>query len=137
MQARRGELVDVLEGPGAVAGDGDRSVGLVTWLVAAPGDEAEIRALAVGRGDRRGGVGAALLAAAEDALRDAGVPRAWLVTTNDNLPALAMYQKAGWRLADLRPGAIDDLRRTIKPSIPVGGHDGIPLRDELELAKDL
>ena len=137
MQARRGELIDVLEGQGGVAADGDRSLGLVTWLVAAPGDEAEIRALTVGRGDRRGGVGAALLAAAEDALRDAGVPRAWLVTTNDNLPALALYQKAGWRLADLRPGAIDDLRRTIKPSIPVGGHDGIPLRDELELAKDL
>ena len=137
MQARRGELIDVLEGQGAVAAAGDRAVGLVTWLMAEPGDEAEIRALAVGVDDRRGGAGAALLAAAEDALRGEGIARAWLVTTNDNLPALALYQKAGWHLADLRPGAIDDLRRTIKPSIPESGHAGIPLRDELELTKEL
>jgi hypothetical protein len=36
------------------------------------------------------------------------------------------------RLAALRPGAIEESRR-IKPSIPLVGEHGIPIRDELEL----
>lgn len=140
MQARRGELIDVLEGgpgSGAVALVADRPVGLVTWLVAHGEREAEVRSLAVEASARGTGVGRALLAAAEDALRAAGVGRAWLVTTNDNPAALALYQKAGWRLAALRPGAVDELRRTIKPAIPELGAHGIRLRDELELEKSL
>jgi ribosomal protein S18 acetylase RimI-like enzyme len=156
MQARRGELVDVLEGAagggrrggGAIARIDGRSVGIITWLVAdagrtaAPGGvnqggDAEVRALAVDAAARGRGVGRALLEAAEAGLRAAGVRRAWLVTTNDNLTALALYQKAGWSLAAFRPGAIDELRRTIKPSIPAVGENGIPLRDELELTKEL
>lgn len=140
MQARRGELVDVLEGgagAGLVALIEGRLVGLVTWLGDPRARRAEVRALAVDDAARGHGVGRRLLAAAEDALRNAGVRTAWLVTTNDNLAALTLYQKAGWRLAALRPGALDDLRRTIKPSIPETGANGIPLRDELELGKTL
>ncbi len=59
------------------------------------------------------------------------------MTTNDNLTAFALYQKAGWRLVAMRAGAIDEVRRTIKPSIPVTGAHGIPVRDELELQLDL
>ncbi len=170
MQARRGELVDVLEGgpgSGLIAVLDGQPVGLVTWLAdaetgsawfadprsgagpagprntagstgsAGPERAAEIRALAVAGEARRRGIGRALLAAAEDELRAAGLARAWLVTTNDNLAALALYQKAGWRLFALRTGALDDLRRTVKPSIPEIGEHGIPLRDELELTKEL
>ena len=139
MQARRGELVDVLEGDGLLAHSGDVLVGLVTWRVD-PGSgssEAEVRVLAVAAEEQGHGVGRALLAAAEETLRGAGVRRAWLVTTNDNLAALALYQKAGWRLEQLRAGAIDELRRGVKPSIPEVGEHGIPIRDELELARDL
>jgi ribosomal protein S18 acetylase RimI-like enzyme len=146
MQARRGQLVDVLEGgtgSAFVAVLDGRRAGLVTWLAetedGAPGSPsaAEIRALAVAGAARGRGVATALLAAAEDALRAAGVAGAWLVTTNDNLAALALYQRAGWRLVALRAGALDELRRSVKPSIPETGEHGIPLRDELELAKDL
>ena len=140
MQARRGELVDVLEGgagAGAVAFLAGRPIGLVTWLVAPDGRGAEIRAIAVDDRSRGKSVGRALLAAAEGALREAGVRRAWLVTTNDNLAALALYQKAGWRLAAIRPGAVDELRHTLKTSIPEIGEHGIPLRDELELTRNL
>jgi GNAT superfamily N-acetyltransferase len=145
MQARRGELVDVLAGDGLVSEAGGELLGLVTWVVAAaangePGDGAaiaEIRALAVAGPMRGRGVGRALLLAAEDVLRRAGVPEGWLVTTNDNLVALELYQKAGWRLSELRAGAIDQLRRSIKPGIPAVGQHGIPLRDELELTKEL
>lgn len=133
MQARGGELMDALEGDRLVAlADGD-PVGLVTWLVDARSGEAEIRALAVTVAARGSGIGRALLAAAQLRLREAGVRRGWVVTTNDNLAALALYQKAGYRLAELRAGAVDQARRSIKPSIPAIGEHGIPLRDELEL----
>lgn len=140
MQARRGELIDVLEGgAGAVAEIDGRGIGLITWTISGDGDPdgAEVRAVAVAETVRGRSVGRALLTAAEQILRRAGVRRAWLVTTNDNLAALALYQKAGWHLAALRPGALDEVRRTIKPSIPATGAHGIPLRDELELSKDL
>jgi len=131
MQARRGALVDVLEGPGLLATRKGRPIGLVSWLVS--GEAAEVRALVVSADARGHGVGRLLVDAAAAALRESGVRRAWLVTTNDNLAALALYQKAGWRLTALRRGAIDEVRRTIKPTIPEMGEHGIPLRDELEL----
>ena len=78
------------------------------------------------------GVGAALLEAALEEARRAGCRRAWLVTTNDNLPAVRFYQKRGWRIRAIRPGAIRESRRQ-KPEIPEMGVDGIPIRDEIEL----
>jgi ribosomal protein S18 acetylase RimI-like enzyme len=139
MQARRGELVDVIEpGDGLLALDAAGvPVGIVTWSIEAAGDAAEVRAITVAGSFRGRGIGRALLDASALALRAAGVSRAWLVTTNDNLGALALYQKAGWRLAALRRGAIDDARRRLKPGIPEIGQHGIPLRDELELELDL
>lgn len=136
MQARRGALVDVLEGPGLVAMLGGEPVGVVTWL-ADDGGTAEVRVLAVAFGVRGRGVGRALMDAAAAALRGGGLRRAWLVTTNDNLAAIALYQKAGWRLTALRAGALAETRLTLKPAIPEIGEHGIPLRDELELELDL
>jgi GNAT superfamily N-acetyltransferase len=76
------------------------------------------------------GVGTALV----DALKQhVGSGRIWLVTTNDNVDALRFYQRRGFQLRAVRPGAVDDARRTLKPQIPPTGRYGIPLRDELEL----
>ena len=60
----------------------------------------------------------------------------WLLTTNDNLDALRLYQRHGFRLVQVHPGAVD-LARQAKPSIPEVGAYGIPLRDELILERDL
>jgi len=60
-----------------------------------------------------------------------------VVTTNDNVDALRFYQLRGFRLAGLRPGAVDESRERLKPEIPAAGCHGIPLRDELELEMDL
>ena len=128
--------MDTLEGgsgSGIVASVAGVQVGLVTWLREADGRSAEVRALAIAEDQRGRGVGRALLDAAVAELHAAGVRRAWLATTNDNLAALALYQKAGWRLSALHPGAITVARRTIKPEIPEIGDHGIPIRDELEL----
>ncbi|WP_245632872.1 GNAT family N-acetyltransferase [Alicyclobacillus kakegawensis] len=82
------------------------------------------------------GVGTRLLEAVERAAREAGCRRVWLITSNDNLNALRFYQRRGYRMTALYPGAIDEARR-IKPTIPLIGNDGIEIHDELELAKAL
>ena len=58
------------------------------------------------------------------------------MTTNNNLRALAFYQKRGFRLVGLQPGAIDDERK-LKPSIPEVDSAGLPIRDELHLELSL
>jgi ribosomal protein S18 acetylase RimI-like enzyme len=137
MQARRGELIDAFGDGGLVADLEGEPVGLVCWRIDRDSKprSAELTCLVVSAGARGHGVGRALLDAAAHELRGVGVSLAWLVTTNDNLAALALYQKAGYRLTALHAGAVDATRRTIKPTIGEVGEHGIPLRDELELAK--
>lgn len=138
MQARRGELVDVLAGcEGLVAELDRRPTGLITWLVEGDRSTAEIRAVAVGVTARGRGIGRALFEAAHATLAAAGVRVAWLVTTNDNEPAIHLYESLGYALVEIRRGAIDEIRRTIKPSIPLGGQGGIEIHDELELRRPL
>ncbi len=80
------------------------------------------------------GIGTALLNAWQDWARRHRIARLWLVTSNDNLSALAFYQRRGFRLLCVYPGAIDKARMN-KPSIPLTGESGIPLHDEIELEK--
>jgi GNAT superfamily N-acetyltransferase len=127
LQARRGELVDVLGLPGFVAERDGSPVGIATYR--RDGDECELAFIAAF--EPRRGVGSALLEAVVEAA--AGCARLWLVTTNDNLDALRFYQRRGFRLSALRTGAVDEARGTLKPRIPAVGAYGIPLRDELEL----
>jgi ribosomal protein S18 acetylase RimI-like enzyme len=132
-QARLDEVVDVLALPGFGAWDAARLVGLATYAIEA--DRAELAALAVADDHRGRGIGAALVDRVVDAVRAAGAASIWLVTTNDNLDALRLYQRHGFRLVELRAGAVDRARAR-KPSIPPRGRFGIPLRDELVLARD-
>ncbi len=59
-----------------------------------------------------------------------------LITTNDNMRALRFYQRRGFRLVALNPGALERSRE-LKPEIPETGMHGIPLSDELVLARAL
>ncbi len=123
-----GELYDPAVLPGFYALWEGKRAGLVTYCVA--GDACEIVTLdSLCEGI---GIGTALIAAVRQAAMAAGCRRLWLITTNDNLPALRFYQKRGFRLAALQPGAVDAARR-IKPQIPLIGLDGIPIHDEITL----
>jgi len=127
--ARLGELVDPTRLPGFVAVAGGRRAGLVTYAVR--GRECEVvtlRSLSEGRGVAR-----ALLDAVRDAALEAGCRRLWLVTTNDNVRALALFQRWGMDLVALHRNAVTDARRRLKPSIPERGANGIPILHELEL----
>lgn len=114
--------------PGLIAElDGSR-VGLLTYHVDRTGLEVvTVDALVDGVG-----AGTALVCAARNIAQAHGLARMWLVTTNDNVHALWFYQRLGLRVTRVDLGAVDRAR-LLKPDIPMTGHDGIPIRDELVL----
>ena len=95
------------------------------------GDECEVVTLESPLAGR--GAGRAVMGAARDAAVAAGCRRLWLITTNDNVRALAFYQRWGMDLCAFRRGAVDESRRTLKPEIPPRAANGIPISHELEL----
>ncbi len=111
--------------------DGERA-GLATYRLEDAGCElVTLDALTVG-----GGIGGALVEALAEAARSAGCTRVYLVTTNDNLPALRLYQRHGFVLAAVRLNELAATRRR-KPELPATGHAGIPIRDEFEFERVL
>jgi ribosomal protein S18 acetylase RimI-like enzyme len=133
-QARLGATHDVLAFPGYAAWHGDELVGVATWTEERP--RAELAALAVAADRRGAGIAGALLEFVAAAGRKHGTHVLWLVTTNDHLDALRLYQRHAFRLTELRAGSVDALRAQ-KPEIPRTGDYGIPRRDELVLERRL
>lgn len=131
--ARRGVVEEPLEHPALLAEAGGRLVGVLTYVV--EGSACEVLTLHVD--EPRTGHGSALLAEVKRVAWRAGCTRLWVITTNDNVDALRFYQRRGFRLAALRPGAVEESRRRLKPEIPATGSHGIPIADELELEQAL
>jgi ribosomal protein S18 acetylase RimI-like enzyme len=116
------------ECPGFTAEDQGRVVGLITYHINGLSCEIiTLDSLEEGRG-----IGSKLINLVIETAMNSGCRRLWLVTTNNNTHALRFYQKYGFRLNDIRVGAVDEARK-IKPEIPLLDADGIPIRDELEL----
>jgi len=129
--ARRGDLVDATARPALVVRSPDGEIaGVLTYDIA--GAECEI--LTLHAASRWGGAGTALVDAVRGIAARAGCRTLWVLTTNDNVDALRFYQRRGFRMSALRPGAVDESRQTLKPQIPLTGSYGIPLRDEIELS---
>lgn len=128
----RGRTHDAADLPALVAWRGDQPCGLATFFE----DDDEIELVTLDALQSGSGVGTALLIAFEQEARRREAVRCVLITSNDNLDALAFYQKRGWRLSALYPGAIDEARRE-KPSIPLVADNGIGIHDELELSLEL
>jgi GNAT superfamily N-acetyltransferase len=116
----RPEMLD-----GFVAGDWQ---GVVTSVVR--GADCEIISLDSLREGQ--GLGTELLNVVKEEARKRNCERLFLITTNDNLHALRFYQKRGFEMVAVHRGAVNESRK-IKPTIPLIGFDGIPLRDEIEL----
>jgi ribosomal protein S18 acetylase RimI-like enzyme len=77
------------------------------------------------------GLGSRLLAAAAERARGLQCQRLWLITTNDNEPAIEFYKRRGLRLAAVHHGAIAGSRK-LKPEIPLLGVGGRAIEDEIE-----
>jgi GNAT superfamily N-acetyltransferase len=125
----RGESYAIDECACLVAGD---YIGLAAFSLR---DRPVAELVAINAFDRHVGIGTALLSGLVAKL-PAEFVRLRLTTTNDNVDALRFYQRRGFRLVALRPGAVDQARAT-KPSIPLVGEYGIGLHDELDLVLEL
>jgi GNAT superfamily N-acetyltransferase len=126
--AVHGDVLRPAELPGFIAERSRRVVGLLTYQLM--GDLLEI--VTLNAIERRAGIGTMLIDAAVGTARHFRCHEIRLTTTNDNVDALRFYQRRGFRLAELRPGAVDRSRQD-KPQIPRAGDYGIPLHDEIDL----
>jgi len=95
------------------------------------GDALQMLALATDPMWQRSGVGGHLVAKAEEIAREAGLHRAMLATSNDNLPALYFYQRQHYRISAINAGSLVN-RASGRP-----GFAGIEVRDEIQLEKVL
>src|SRR4029077_8144776 len=125
--AVHGSVLRPAERSGFLAVRSRRVVGLLTYQLL--GDVLEI--VTLNAIERRVGIGTMLIDAAADAARHFRCREVRLTTTNDTGAALRFYQRRGFRLAELRPGAVDRSRQE-KPQIPRVGDYGIPLHDEID-----
>ena len=133
--ARLGELLDPTEHEGIVAEIDGAPAALLTVAESDRG----LEILTVHSALPRRGAGTRLLETAVRVAAASGLPRLWLVTTNDNTEAIAWYLRRGLRVAAVHAGAVTADRATLKPAIPeTNAGNGLPLRDlvELELPVD-
>jgi len=132
MVVAHGVMYYPAELPGFIAESANNPIGLATYSIS--GEECELVSIET---DITGnGIGKALVQAVKQKVLEVGCQRLWLVTTNDNLEALGFYQKIGFHLVAVHRDAINEARK-VKPSIPLLGEHGIPLRDEIELEMGL
>jgi len=120
--------VDTLEA--FIACDGDHVVGILAY--AAENDRLNIVMLNVlpdyqGRGAARG----LLRRAHEEAIR-LGLSHLVVVTSNDDLPALDLYQRWGFRITRVLTGQLIEHHGGEE-----AGFSGVTVRDEIQLACDL
>ena len=128
----RGQIHEPTILPGFVALDGERPVGMATYHIECDSCElVTLNSLEQGKG-----IGMRLVLRVKEAAFSAGCRRLWLITTNDNTPALRFYQRRGFQLVAIHRDALEE-SRMLKPGIPEIGLDGIPIRDELELEMTL
>jgi ribosomal protein S18 acetylase RimI-like enzyme len=117
---------------GFVVEDGNEWNGLLTFFI--KDNECEVTSLDSLREGQ--GIGSMLIDKAIEEARAKDCRRLFLITTNDNLHALGFYQKRGFEIVTVYRGAVNESRKR-KPSIPLVGMNGIPLRDEIELEMSL
>lgn len=107
-------------------------IGLVTYVI----KDNEMEIISLDSLQEGKGIGSSLMKSVEYIAKQKKIQIVSLVTTNDNLNALKFYQKRGYRITSVIPNGVIKAR-SLKPSIPLIGHEGIPLNDELILKKIL
>jgi GNAT superfamily N-acetyltransferase len=119
---------DVLACPAFLACDSEEVVGLACYAIE-PEWDAVVLVLLNALPDFQGrGAGRLLLDSLCSAAVQDGLVRILVATSNDDLPALALYQRYGFQITGVSPGLI---ARHHGAEFP--GFSGIPIRDEIQL----
>lgn len=114
--------------PGFIAADGSSIKGLLTYNT----DENGLEIVTLNAFDKSKGIGTSLTNKVKVFAKNEYIKRIWLITTNDNEPAIGFYEKNGFSVCAVHKGAVNCSRK-IKPSIPLTGVNGIPIEDEIEM----
>jgi ribosomal protein S18 acetylase RimI-like enzyme len=128
----RGVMHDVPQLPGLIAWRSGGRIGLLTYQIV----EKEFEIVTLDSLEEKVGTGTMLISKAVNIARKSSCNRVWLITTNDNMPALRFYQKRGFHIIAIHRNALERSRQ-LKPEIPQTGLFGIPLRNEIELEMPL
>lgn len=107
-------------------------IGLVTYVII----DTECEIISLDSTEEGKGIGISLVKEVENIALEKKCTLIKLITTNDNLLALKFYQKRGFVISKVINNAVEKARK-LKPEIPLIGYDGIPIRDEIELKKQL
>ncbi|MCL2697962.1 MAG: GNAT family N-acetyltransferase [Oscillospiraceae bacterium] len=113
--------------PGFIALSGEKIIGLITYNIDARG--CEITSL--NSFEENKGVGSALIDEVLKAAKANNCTRLWLVTTNDITHAIRFYQRRGFDWIATHINSAEGMRK-LKPTIPLLGEDGIPIKHEIE-----
>lgn len=123
-----GETFDVMEGLNLMAEADDKLLGLLSLAIRR--GELSIVLLSVYPEHQGTGVGAALLAAADELAVQRGIAFLRAAVTNDDIPLIYFYQRHGFAISDIAVGEIADRFGSATP-----GFSAIPVRDEIRLRK--
>ena len=123
----RGKIIDTTVLPGFLFIENEVIKGVVTYNI--ENEECEI--VTLNSFDENRGIGSKLITGVLDIAQKNNCKRVWLITTNDDINAIRFYQKKGFDLKAVHINAMECSRR-LKPSIPLIGMDGIPIKHELE-----
>jgi len=119
---------DVLQLPAYVACANEEVVGLLSYAI--EGEELVIVMLNVLPEYQGRGAGRSLLQAAIEEARRHGLSRILVATSNDDLPALYLYQSCGFAILEVVPGRIVEHHGG-----EIAGFGGIGVRDEIRLQR--
>ena len=127
-----GEIFYPAELPGFMAEHDHETLGLITYQI--KNNQCEVITLDSLKESQ--GIGTQLIEAVKTKAVKVDCSRIWVITTNDNFPALGFYQKRGFKIKVIAINAVEK-SRILKPSIPLTGYEGILNRDEIELEMNL
>lgn len=123
VQAVRGRTFVVSRCAAFVAEVGGERIGFLSWRIR--DDVCEVMALATV--EDGSGAARALLETVHGLARERRCRELRVVTTDQNARAQSLYQRNGYVVVEVRRSAVDEARRTLKPSIPEGIHDEVEL----------
>ncbi len=127
-----GRTYDVLNLPAFLAISGSEVAGLLSYALDVEHDWLNIVMFNVHPEYQGRHVARSLLAKAEEEARAHGLSTIVVATSNDDLPALYVYQRWGFVISDFVPGAI-----LLHHGGEEAGFARIPVRDEIRLEKRL
>nr|WP_274893989.1 GNAT family N-acetyltransferase [Thermoanaerobacterium sp. R66] len=127
-----GEIVDMTKLEGFIAHEKDEIIGLVTYRI----KDSECEIVSLDSLKENQGIGTALLNKIIQEAINKKCTKIKLVTTNDNINAIRFYQKRGFDMVKIHLNAVDAARK-LKPSIPLLGNYGIPIKHEIEFEMNL